>query len=206
MNRTLAACFAALLLLVATPDSPGALTPEQVKALPPPASRPVDFKADIKPIFEASCIRCHGRGRDRGGFQIDSRQSLLKGGDTGPAALAGNSTGSYLIELVSGLNPDEVMPKKGKKLTPEEVGALRAWIDQGLPWDPEIGFGPIPPQNLEPRWPKMPVAGHENNPVDRFTDVYFAQHHVAPPQPVEDRVFARRVYLDTIGLLPPALL
>jgi mono/diheme cytochrome c family protein len=204
MNRTLAACFAALLLMVVAPDSLGALTPEQIKALPPPASRPVDFKADIKPIFEASCIRCHGRGRDRGGFQIDSRQSLLKGGDTGPAALAGNSAGSYLIELVSGLNPDEVMPKKGKKLTPEEVGALRAWIDQGLPWDPEIGFGPIPPQNLEPRWPKMPVAEHENNPVDRFMDVYFEQHHVAPPQPVEDRVFARRVYLDTIGLLPPA--
>jgi mono/diheme cytochrome c family protein len=179
MNRTLAACFAALLLVVVAPDSHGALTPEQVKALPPPASRPVDFKADIKPIFEASCIRCHGRGRDRGGFQIDSRQSLLKGGDTGPAALTGNSAGSYLIELVSGLNPDEVMPKKGKKLTPEEVGALRAWIDQGLPWDPEIGFGPIPPQNLEPRWPKMPVAGHENNPVDRFMDVYFEQHHVS---------------------------
>jgi mono/diheme cytochrome c family protein len=202
MNRTLAACSAAWLL--AASGSSGALTPEQIKALPPPASHPVDFKSDIKPIFEASCIRCHGRGRDRGGFQIDSRQSLLKGGDTGPGALSGNSAGSYLIELVSGLNSEEVMPKKGKKLTPEEVGALRAWIDQGLPWDPEIGFGPIPPQNLEPRWPKLPVAQHESNPVDRFMDVYFQQHNLTPPLSVDDRVFARRVYLDTIGLLPPA--
>jgi hypothetical protein len=129
---------------------------------------------------------------------------LLKGGDSGPAAAPGKSAGSYLIELVSGLNADEVMPKKGKKLTPEEVGALRAWIDQGLPWDPEISFGPIPPRNLVPRWPKTPAAHHESNPVDRFLDVYFQQHHLEPPRPVDDRIFARRVYLDTIGLLPPA--
>jgi hypothetical protein len=97
------------------------------------------------------------------------------------------------------------MPKKGKKLTPEEVGALRAWIDQGLPWDPEIGFGPIPPQNLEPRSPdRAGGAARESNPVDRFMDVYFQQHHIKPPRPVDDRIFARRVYLDTIGLLPPA--
>jgi mono/diheme cytochrome c family protein len=202
MNRTIAACIAAL-LLVAT-ASFAALTPEQVKALPPPASHQVDFKSEIKPILEASCIRCHGRGRSRGGFQIDSRTSLLKGGDSGPAAVSGNSGGSYLVELVSGLSADDVMPKKGKRLTPEEVGALRAWIDQGLPWPSDIGFGPIPPQNLMPRWPNVPVAQHEKNPVDRFMDVYFQQHHLQPKALVDDRIFARRVYLDTIGLLPPA--
>jgi hypothetical protein len=42
---------------------------------------------------------------------------------------------SYLIELVSGADPDNVMPKKGSKLTREQVGLLRAWIDQGLSWD-----------------------------------------------------------------------
>jgi mono/diheme cytochrome c family protein len=202
MNRILVSCFAACLLAAA--DSLGALTPEQVKALPPPASHPIDFKSEIKPILEASCIKCHGRGRSRGGFEIDSRQSLLKGGDTGPGAVAGKSANSLIIELVSGLNADEVMPKKGKKLTPEEVGALRAWIDQGLPWDSQITFGPIPPQNLEPRSPILPAGHKEANPADRFLDVYFQQHHIKPPQPVDDRVFARRVYLDTVGLLPPA--
>jgi len=202
MNRTLAACFAVCLLVA--PASPGVLTPEQVKALPPPASHPINFKTEIKPIFEASCVTCHGRGRSRGGFQIDSRQSLLKGGDTGPSAVPGNSADSLIIELISGLNTEEVMPKKGKKLTPQEVGALRAWIDQGLPWDPQITFGPIPPQNLEPRSPALPVAHHEINPADRFLDVYFERHHIKPPHPVDDRTFARRVYLDTIGLLPPA--
>ncbi|HEY3861012.1 MAG TPA: DUF1549 domain-containing protein [Verrucomicrobiae bacterium] len=194
-------CIAASLLLASA--SRGALTPEQVKALPPPAKHPVNFAVEIKPIFEASCIRCHGRGRDRGGLQIDSRQSLLKGGDSGPAAISGNSAGSYIVEMVSGLNPDEVMPKKGKKLTPEEVGALRAWIDQGLPWDPEISFGPIPPRNLDPRSPAVPAARNESNTADRFLDVYFQRRHIKPPKPVDDRVFARRVYLDAIGLLPP---
>jgi mono/diheme cytochrome c family protein len=201
MDRPFTAFIAALLLVA--PAGRAALTPEQIKALPPPASGPVDFKSQIKPIFEASCIRCHGRGRSRGGFQIDSRQSLLKGGDTGPGATPGKSADSYIIELVSGLNPDEVMPKKGKKLTPEEVGALRAWIDQSLPWDPEISFAPIAPQNLVPRTPTTPVAHREGNPVDRFLDVYFEQHHIEPPRPVDDRTYARRVYLDTIGLLPP---
>jgi mono/diheme cytochrome c family protein len=201
MSRTWTACIAALLLTAGA--SRGALTPEQIKALPPPAGGPVDFASQIKPIFEASCIRCHGRGRNRGGFQIDSRQSLLKGGDTGPGAVAGHSAGSYLTELVSGLNPDEVMPKKGKKLSAQEVGALRAWIDQGLPWPADISFGPVAPQNLVARLPKIPVGQHERNPVDRFLDVYFEQHHVVPPSPVDDRIFARRVYLDTIGLLPP---
>jgi hypothetical protein len=136
-------------------------------------------------------------------LRIDTRDTLLKGGDTGPAAVAGNSAGSYLIALVSGADPDEVMPKKGKKLTAGEIGLLRAWIDQGVTWNPEIGFGPIPPKNLEPRLPEIPVAGNEINPVDRFLDVYFEQHNIKPPQPVNDRIFARRVYLDTIGLLPP---
>jgi mono/diheme cytochrome c family protein len=202
MDRQLTACIAVLLLMAQ--GSRAALTPEQIKALPPPTVGAVDFKAQIKPIFEASCIRCHGRGRSRGGFQIDSRLSVLKGGDTGPAAAPGRSANSYLIELVSGLNPDEVMPKKGKKLTSDEVGILRAWIDQGLPWDPEISFAPIPPANLVPRSPKIPEAHHESNPVDRFTHVYFQQHQIEPARLVDDRIYARRVYLDTIGLLPPA--
>ncbi len=102
----------------------GALTPEQVKALPPAAAHQIDFKTEIKPIFEASCIRCHGRGRAKGGLQIDSRVSLLKGGDTGPAAVPGHGADSLVVSLVAGADPDEVMPKKGKKLTSEQVGVL----------------------------------------------------------------------------------
>ena len=101
------------------------MTPEQVASLPPPASRPVSFAQDIKPIFEASCIKCHGRGQGKGGFRLDSRETLLNGGDSGPAVVVGKSAESYLIELVSGVDPDNVMPVKGSRLTREQVGLLR---------------------------------------------------------------------------------
>ncbi len=183
--------------------SRGALTPEQIKALPPPATHKINFTAEIKPIFEASCIRCHGRGRAKGGLQIDTRESLLKGGDTGPAAIPGRGGESLIVALVSGADPDNVMPKKGKKLTPEQCGVLRAWIDQGMAWDAGVGFGPVEVRNLNPRLPEVPKADNEPNPVDRFMAVYFKLHDIKPGRLVDDRLFARRVYLDTIGLLPP---
>src|ERR1700730_1430578 len=76
------------------------ITPEQAAPLPAPASHTVNFTKEIKPIFEASCIKCHGRGKDKGGFRLDSRETFLKGGDSGPVALPGKSAESHLIELV----------------------------------------------------------------------------------------------------------
>jgi mono/diheme cytochrome c family protein len=180
------------------------LTQEQIRSLPPPASRAIAFSRDIQPIFEASCIKCHGRGRDKGGFQIDTRETLLKGGDSGPAAVVGKSQESHLIELVSGLDPDNVMPKKGKRLNAAQVGLLRAWIDQGLPWDASVSFARPAPLNLAPPAAKVGIDLHSpSNPIDQILEPYFKSHGVKPPRVVEDRVFARRAYLDTIGLLPP---
>src|SRR6266404_1143248 len=109
----------------------GKLTSEQLGLLPPPASHQVSFGKEIRPILEASCTKCHGRGRSKGDFRLDTRETLLKGGESGAAVVSGKSEQSYLIELVSGLDPDNVMPRKGKKLTGDEIGLLRAWIDQG---------------------------------------------------------------------------
>ena len=109
------------------------ITPEQVKALPPPTNRKIDFAKEIKPILEASCIKCHGRGRTKGDLSIESRDTLLKGGESGPAIVPGRSEESRVIELVAGFDPDSVMPQKGKRLTPEQISLLRAWIDQGAP-------------------------------------------------------------------------
>jgi mono/diheme cytochrome c family protein len=197
-----ASLLTALWLALASSSRAG-LTPEQINALPPPASHPIDFQREIKPIFEASCIKCHGRGRDKGGLRIDTRETLLKGGDTGPAVVPGKSADSLLIAMVAGVDPDAVMPKKGTRLTSEEIGALRAWIDQGMPWNASVGFGRIEPINLKPRLPKVPAGHGEANPVDRFIDDYFSAHGIAPPKVVSDRIFARRAYLDIVGLLPP---
>lgn len=179
------------------------LSPDQIAQLPPPASGTVDFTRDIQPIFEASCVKCHGRGKDKGGLRLDTRDTFLKGGDSGPSALAGQSAQSYLIELVSGLDPDNVMPVKGSKLNAAQVGLLRAWIDQGMKWDSSITFAKLPPVNLHPRQPELPAATRGvEHPIDRLLQPYFAQHKVKTVKPVEDRIFARRAYLDVIGVLP----
>src|SRR5436190_8898243 len=127
-------------ILASTPAAWAKLTPEQIKSIPTAASEKVEFSRDIKPIFEASCIKCHGKGKDKGGFALDNKETFLKGGDSGPAVIVGNSAESYLVELVSGIDPDNTMPQKGSKLTPRQVSLVRAWIDQGLPWDASINF------------------------------------------------------------------
>lgn len=179
------------------------LSPDQLSQLPPAASHPVSFSRDIQPILEASCIKCHGRGRDRGEFAIDSRETVLKGGESGPAVVVGNSAESLLIELVMGFDPDMVMPQKGTRLTMEQIGLLRAWIDQGLKWDDEITFARKEPMNLIPRRPELPaIRGRSANPIDRLLEPYFTKHNTKRPALVDDRTFARRAYLDVIGLLP----
>lgn len=180
------------------------LTPEQVKTLPPPTPRAVDFKSEIKPILEASCVKCHGRGKDKGAFVLDNRESFLKGGKTGPAVVPNNSAESYLIELVSGIDPDNVMPQKGSKLNAAQVGLLRAWIDQGLKWDPEITFAKPPPVNLTSRTVAVPGLEQNpgKNPIDLLLAPYLSAHSGKGGGVVDDRVFARRVYLDLIGVVP----
>ena len=178
------------------------LTAEQTAKLPPPAKHEVSFAREISPLLEKSCTKCHGKGKAKGGFSIETREKLLAGGDSGDAVAIGKSADSYLVELISGIDPDDVMPKKGSKLTPEQVGLIRAWIDQGLQWEEGATFDKAPVLNLTPHRPELPgdEGGH---PVDRILAPYFAEHGVTTGEVVSDRLFARRVYLDTIGLLPP---
>lgn len=184
------------------------MTPDQIAALPPAPSRPVDFPREIKPLLENRCINCHGRGRSKGGFKMDTRQTFLRGGDSGPAVVPGRSTESLLIELVAGADPDSVMPKKGSRLTPEQIGLLRAWIDQGTPWDEKVSFGRREPLNLTPKPEKLRLAALERgNPIDQ---ILRQSGDSQRPQAGENRsadavpdgVYARRVYLDVVGMLP----
>ena len=180
------------------------ITPEQIKTLPPPASHLIDFVKEIKPILEKSCANCHGHGRSKGSFRIDSRETFLKGGETGSPIVIGKSDESLLIELVMGFDTDAVMPKKGSKLKSDQIALLRAWIDQGLNWDKDIWFGKVEAKNLKPHLPEVPANKKFSNPVDAFTEVYFKANNIKWPKPVDDRAFARRVYLDIVGLLPSA--
>lgn len=152
-------------------------------------------------------MQCHANGKFEADLSIESREKLIEGGATGPAIVPGKSAESLLIELVAGVDPDSIMPKKGKRLTPEQVGILRAWIDQDATWPKGYVLHdankPIPAK-LEPRNVQIPpAAGDLTNPIDRILQPYFASHKITAGKVVDDRVFARRVYLDLIGRLPP---
>ncbi len=100
----------------------------------------IHFAQQVKPLLERSCAACHSGAKPRGLFRIDDRESILKGGASGEAAIVpGNSEKSPLIDYVSGTAPDSEMPPKAQRkrfpaLDTDEVALLRAWIDQGAEW------------------------------------------------------------------------
>jgi len=93
------------------------------------------FDKDIKPIFEKSCFKCHGSEKQKGKLRVDSLSAVLKGGEEGKILEPGNSAKSLVVYAVARVSVDEdaFMPPedKGKPLTKEQVGLIRAWIDQG---------------------------------------------------------------------------
>ena len=105
--------------------------------LPPATTRSVDFVKDTQPLLAQNCHRCHGAQRAEADLRWDVKKSALKGSDHGPVIVPGKSAESRMIQLVAGLDPKNVMPKKGERLTAEQVGLLRAWIDQGAQWPDE---------------------------------------------------------------------
>ncbi len=164
----------------------------------------VDFARQIQPILEKNCLQCHSRGKYKGGLSLETRQSLLAGGESGPAAIVGKPEDSLLLDLVNGQDPDRIMPAKGPRLAANQIALLRAWIDQGLVWPTEIGFG-FPQAALAPRRPQVPPAAPGSsltNPIDLILQPYIRDHRIPKAEVVSDRVFARRVYLDLVGLLP----
>ncbi len=105
-----------------------------VSKLPPAATKTgLTFDKDIKPIFEKSCVKCHGAEKQKGKLRLDSLEASLKGGENGESIVKGNSAKSPLVHTIARLDPDSAMPPDGKgdPLTKEQIGIVRAWIDQG---------------------------------------------------------------------------
>ena len=167
-----------------------------------PAGR-VDFDAQIKPIFEAKCLNCHAKGKYKGGLSLETRESTLKGGESGPAMVPGKARESLLVELVAGLDPDRRMPDKGDPLPTSDVALIRSWVDQGASWPETSGLG-FRKAALAPRNPAVPPAsGGLNHPVDRFVARSLSRNSLKVDwSPIPDRVFARRASLDLVGLVP----
>lgn len=114
----------------------------------------IDFDKDIAPIFEFKCVECHNANKVKGELRMDTHDWILKGGDNGPAIVAGKPAESSIIERIT-LPADDVdiMPPEGDTLTKEEIAKLEKWIAAGAPWpenrllaakDPEDYKGPTP--------------------------------------------------------------
>ena len=124
--------FAALALLVAVPAAVGAAL-EAPPANTVPAQTPPTFAADVMPIFEGSCIECHG-GVNEGGeemleayLSLTTYEGLMMGSEFGTVVEAGESGESVLIDMI--VSGD--MPEEGDPLTPEQIDVIKAWIDAG---------------------------------------------------------------------------
>jgi hypothetical protein len=127
----LTACLGLVLGLQAAPK----LDPTK---LPPASSqRGLTFDKDIKPILEQSCVKCHSGDKPKGKLHLDTRDGALKGGESKDAAIVpGKSAQSHLVFFAADLVADMQMPPLKKRdmfpaLTKDQVGLLRAWIDQG---------------------------------------------------------------------------
>ena len=106
--------------------------------LPPASDKTgVTFATDIKPILEKSCTKCHDGEKPKARLRLDSLAGALKGGEDGKVILPGDSAGSMLIHNVAHAgDPDAYMPPPRNKhgiqaLSKEQIGLIRAWIDQG---------------------------------------------------------------------------
>lgn len=105
--------------------------------LPPSSDRKdVTFEKDIKPLFDKSCVGCHGAEKPKGKLRLDTLEATLKGGVDGKVLEPGKSASSFLVANIAFVgDEDDFMPPpkdtKYPKFTPEEVGLVRAWIDSG---------------------------------------------------------------------------
>ena len=102
----------------------------------PPASTNtgVTYATDIKPIIDASCLKCHDskKPKQAARLSLDTLDGIMKGNRDGAVVKPGDSTHSPLLLSVAHVgDPDGYMPKKAKKLSDEQIGLIRAWIDQG---------------------------------------------------------------------------
>ncbi len=118
-------------------------------ALPPAATIKIDYEKHIKPILAQKCHSCHGEDVQQSGLRLDKRQNAMRGGDYGTVIIAGNSAASKLIKRVVSGDGGMQMPPSGP-LSAEEIGMLRAWIDQGVDFRIEIKDD-APPKPIDPK-------------------------------------------------------
>lgn len=166
------------------------------------------FESFVRPVLVGRCFRCHGGEKTEQGLRVDSREALLRGGQSGPAMLPGQPDDSLLLQAIERrgdlqMPPDDPLP-------PGEIEHLRVWIREGAHWPDKPA--PFTPNNAAPHWAWQPLGSMEppprasaeesNHPIDRFLAERWRAAGVEPSPEAPPRVLARRLYFDLTGLPP----
>ena len=175
-------------------------------------------RSKVLPLLESRCFECHGtQDKIKGGLRLTSVESMLKGGDNGPAIVPSKPEESLLIQAVR-YESFEMPPKS--KIPDEEIAILSKWVSEGAPW-PEDLTKPIAPaatasfplqERIAAHWawkkiarPDVPAVMQTDWPasdIDRFLLVKMEEAGVAPAPDADRRAILRRLYFDLIGLPP----
>lgn len=146
------------------------------------------------------------------GLRLDQADHALRGSYAGPVILPGNSAGSKLVQMVSGLVEGRLMPPEGDPLSHREIGLLRAWIDAGASWPKTEDKSPLVDGRGETHWafepltrPPLPAVEDKSwvrNDIDRFVLSRLEKEGIEPSRKASKETLLRRLTLDLTGLPP----
>ena len=169
------------------------------------------FAEVVAPLLKEKCSRCHSHdaGKSESGLMLDSRKSMLAGGETGPAIIPGQPDKSLLIQAV---RYDELeMPPDGK-LSAGEIKLLEDWVRDGAHAPARRFEGQKPTEALpEELWSFQPVRGVEvpavdntwpRTDVDRFVLDRLNEEGLTVVDDAHPATLSRRIHFDLIGLPP----
>jgi mono/diheme cytochrome c family protein len=95
----------------------------------PARDKAVSYSRDVRPILDSRCLQCHSERIANRGLNMESYESLMAGSQNGPVILPGNPRGSLLVKKLVGGE----MPKRGPRLTPDQIRLIDDWIAAGAP-------------------------------------------------------------------------
>ncbi len=185
---------------------------------------PISFTGVIQPILQRSCWTCHGARLQLSKLDLRTREAALRGGARGPALIPGKAEQSSLYRAIAHLDAIK-MPMQADQLAPEEIAAVKAWIDQGAAWDAvattaadtSASSAPIAIEDMPltseqrnywafqlPVQAPLPVVARRDltNPIDRFLESERSSRRLVAAPRADKRTLVRRAYLDLLGLPP----
>ncbi len=197
-----------LLFVLAVLTCPGAKADDNRHA-----ERAAQFEREIRPVIISQCIKCHGDSKQEGGLRLDTLAGFLKGGDSGPALVAGNPDESLLIEALHHRSLE--MPPTGK-LSDKTILHFERWVDGGAVWPETLKRLSKSDGNISESdrdwWAFLPVKKTKppinprdiwsQNDVDRFVWNALDDHEMLPAPVADKNTLIRRLYFDLIGLPP----